>query len=170
MLDLLKKRRSIRKYKSDPVEPEKIDTLIKCALLSPSSRSLMPWEFIVVTDKATLAKLGQIANTGAFIKDAAACIVLYCRDTKYYLEDGSAATENMLIAAADMGLGCCWVAGDKKPYISEVSKLLGVPEGYKLISLIQVGWSLKETTQAKKRTLKEVLHREKWERRDYKGK
>jgi len=113
-----------------------------------------------VTQKETLDTLGRLADYGRFIKDAACCIAVYCSDTKYYLEDGCAATENILIAAADLGLGACWVAGDKKPYVPEVSKLLGVPKGMKLVSLISLGWPKKEIRQVKNRRLEDVLH---WE-------
>jgi nitroreductase len=107
-----------------------------------------------------LAKLGELANTGTFIKDAGCCIAVFCKDTKYYLEDGCAATENILIAAADLGLGACWVAGDKKPYAADVASLLKAPAGLKLVSLLSIGWPSGEIAQSKKRSLKDVIH---WE-------
>ena len=113
-------------------------------------------------DRKTLVKLGEIAVTGSFIKGAAFCIAVYCKDTKYYLEDGVAATENILLGIADLALGACWVAGDKKPYAAAVSKLLGVPQNMKLISLIPVGWPATEPKQAKNRSLKDVIHWEKF--------
>jgi nitroreductase len=86
-------------------------------------------------------------------------VVVLCRDTKYYLEDGSAATENILLAARAHGLGSCWVAGDKKPYAAEICRLVGAPSGYKLISLIPLGYPA-ETPRKSKRPLSDVLH---WE-------
>ena len=106
--------------------------------------------------------LGQIADHGRFIADAACCIAVYCVDTKYYLEDGCAATENILLQAADLGLGTCWVAGDKKEYAKEVSDLLNIPEELKLISLISVGWPKTAAEQTRNRALEEVIHWEKW--------
>jgi nitroreductase len=87
--------------------------------------------------------------------------VVFCKETKYYLEDGSAATENILLAAADLGLGACWVAGDKKPYADDVARLLKAPAGTRLISILPIGWPASEARQAKNRPLKEVIH---WER------
>jgi len=162
IFDAIAKRASVREYKSEPVDKALLEKLVDAGRRAPSARKVEPWEFIVVTDEKALKELGRIANTGPFIKDAAACIVIYSSDTKYYLEDGVAATENVLIAASGLGLGACWVAGDKKPYVSEVSTLLGVPKEFKLISLIPVGWPLKEPRQEKKRGLKDVLHREKF--------
>ena len=103
-----------------------------------------------------------MCDTGPFIAEAAACIIVYCKDTKYYLEDGCAATENILLAAADAALGACWVAGDKKAYAPEVSLLLGAPSDMKLVSLIPVGWPLDELEQIKSRGLEEVIHWEKF--------
>jgi nitroreductase len=116
---------------------------------------------VVITERAMLDKLAGIISTGVFLKQATACIVVFCKDTKYYLEDGSAATENILLAATDLGLGTCWIAGDKKEYCGEVSKLLGAPDALKLISLVSIGWSNRETRQKKNRSLDEVLHWEK---------
>ncbi|MGB2706217.1 MAG: nitroreductase family protein [Candidatus Omnitrophota bacterium] len=159
--DAISKRASVREYQSRPVDKTLLEKLIDAARRAPSARAVEPWEFVVVTDKEILEKLGQIASTGPFIKDAACCIAVYCKDTKYYLEDGAAATENILLAAAGLGLGACWVAGDKKPYADQVSKLLGATQDLKLVSLIPVGWPETEPKQVKNRKLKDVIH---WER------
>lgn len=160
--EAIEKRASVREYQAKPVDKPLLEKLVDAARRAPTARAVEPWEFIVVTNKETLKKLGQIASSGAFIKDAVACIAIYCKDTKYYLEDGSAATENILLAAASLGLGACWVAGDKKPYVGQVSKLLGAPEGMKLVSLIPLGWPKTEPKQTKTRKLKDVIHWEKF--------
>lgn len=125
------------------------------------ARGVEPWEFVVVTHRETLNKLGSIAENGKFIQNAAACIVILCQDTKYYLEDGCAATENILLAACDCGLGACWVAGDKKPYALSILELLGAPLNFKLISLISLGWPKSEPQQKKNRKLESIIHWEK---------
>ena len=102
-----------------------------------------------------------MTDYGKFIKDAPVCIAVFCKDTKYYLEDGSAATTYILLAAKAFGLGSCWIAGDKKFYAEKIRKYLNVPEGYKLISLISIGYP-EETPLPPKRPLKDVLHWEKW--------
>lgn len=158
--DAIAKRASVRKYAAKSVGKEMIEKLVDAARRAPTARRVEPWEFIVVTKKEKLEKLGQTADHGPFIKDAAVCIAVYSSDTKYYLEDGCAATENILLAARDLGLGACWVAGDKKPYAGAVSKLLKVPDGFKLVSLIPIGWPAEEPVQIRKRSLNEVIH---WE-------
>ena len=160
--EAISKRKSVREYQDKKIPKEYLEKLVDTGRRAPTARAVEPWEFVVVTKKDLLNKLGQIANTGPFIKDAATCIVIFCSDTKYYLEDGCAATENILLQAADLGLGTCWVAGDKKPYTDEVSSLLNAPPEMKLISLISVGFPKEEVAQHKKRKLEEVIHWEKF--------
>jgi nitroreductase len=87
-------------------------------------------------------------------------VAVLSRQTKYYLEDGSAATLNILLAAHAHGLGACWVAGDKKPYAARVVQMVGAPEDYRLISLVSIGYPA-EKPETGKRALREMLH---WER------
>jgi len=160
-LKVLKERRSIRKFQKNPVPKEIIEDIIDCGRLAATAINIQPWEFIVVRDEKRRKEIADITDYGKFIKEAPVCIVVFCKDTKYYLEDGSAATENILLAAKAYGLGSCWVAGDKKIYAEKIRKFLEVPEGYKLISLIAIGYPA-ENPSPKKRSLEEVLHWEKW--------
>jgi len=161
--DAISKRASIREYQSKPIDKALLEKLVDAGRRAPTARKVEPWEFIVVTDKDCLQKLGELVSpNGTFVKDAASCIAIYCKDTKYYLEDGCAATENILLMAADLELGACWIAGDKKPYTAAVAELFGVGDDFKLISLISLGWPKQESTQSRNRPLKEVLHWEKF--------
>lgn len=159
-IEAMKTRRSIRSYSPDPVPTEIIEDIIDCARHAPTGRGEQPWEFVVVTDERMRKSIAELAQYGRFIATAPVCVAVFCRDTTYYLEDGSAATQNILLAAHAHGLGSCWVAGDKKPYASKIAELLGVPSGYKLVSLVAIGHPL-ETPQKEKRPLEKVLH---WER------
>lgn len=159
--DAIEKRHSTQEYKDQPVPKEMLEALVDAGRRAPSARAVEPWEFVVVTDRGRLDILASLVSTGAFLKQATACIVVLCEDVKYFLEDGAAATQNILLAATDLGLGTCWIAGDKKEYAPDALKLLDVPPGYKLVSLVAVGWPAKSSHQHKKRKLKEVIH---WER------
>ena len=161
-LEALKNRRSSRSFTKQPITTELMEKIIDCARLAPTARNVQPWEFIAITAQETLKKLGSIAENGSFIAECNSCIAVFCSDTKYYLEDGCAATENILISAAGLGVDSCWVAGDKKPYCEEVRQLLAVPAEYKLVSLIALGYSAAAGQAAPKRALKEVLHWEKF--------
>ena len=160
-LDAITKRASVRDYINQPVPRKMLEMLVDAGRRAPTARAVEPWEFVVITDRVMLDTLAGIISTGVFLKQATACIVIFCKETKYYLEDGCAATENVLLAATDLGLGTCWIAGDKKEYCEEVSRLLRAPEHLKLISLISVGWATRDGKQRKQRTLDEVLHWEK---------
>ena len=155
----LKTRRSVRVYERRPVPREIIEDVIDCARLAASANNAQPWEFVVVTEAGMLRRLADRADHGKFIAEAPVCIAVLCRDSKYYLEDGCAATQNVLLAAWARGLGSCWVAGDKKPYAGEICNMLGAPEGYRLICLVAAGYPA-ESPQKSKRPVSDVLH---WE-------
>ena len=161
--DAISKRVSTRAYRSKPIDKVLLEKLVDAGRRAPTARKVEPWEFIVVTNKDYLRKLSELVSpNGSFVKDAASCIVIYCKNTKYYLEDGCAATENILLMAADLGLGACWIAGDKKPYTAQVAELFKIPGTFKLISLISLGWPKQKLIQSRTRPLKEVLHWEKF--------
>ena len=156
----IKTRRSIRSFINQSVPSDIIETIIDSGRFAPTANNIQPWEFVVITREKTKKNIANIADYGKFIEQAPVCIATFCKDTKYYLEDGCAATENMLIAAHALGLAACWVAGDKKKYCQEIAHLLGVTGPYKLVSLIALGYSDKQAGAFHKRDLKEVLH---WE-------
>ena len=160
-IEVLKTRRSVRAYSSEPVPKSIIEDVIDCGRLAATANNRQPWEFVVVKEPAMLRQIAGITDYGKFIGEASACVVVLSKDTKYYLEDGSAATENILLAARAHGLGSCWVAGDKKSYAQDICRLVGAPLGYKLVSLIPVGHPA-ETPEQPKRPLSEVLHWEKF--------
>ena len=160
-IEALKTRRSKRKFLPTPVPKGVIEDIIDCGRLAPSAVNIQPVEFIVVSKGEIRKKIAEMTDYGRFIAEAPVCIVIFSRQTKYYLEDGSAATENILLAAHSHGLGACWVAGDKKLYSEKVRQLLGAPQNFKLITLIPLGYS-KEEPKPAKRKLKDVLRWEKY--------
>ncbi len=160
-LENLKKRRSIRTYTDQPVAREVLEDIVDFGRLAATAMNDQPWEFVVVTDKAMLAKLPELTGHAQFIATSAACILVICKPTSHYLEDGSAASEHILIAAHAHGLGACWVAGEKEGYADSIRQLVGAPEGYRLICLIPVGYPA-ESPEIEKRTLQDVLHWEKY--------
>lgn len=162
LIETIKNRKSQRSFIDKPISKKDIATIIDAARYAATARNIQPWEFIVVTVKEVREKIAQIVTTGPFIAQASACVVVFCEDTKYYLEDGCAATENILLAATALGIESCWVAGDKKPYSQTLNQLLDVPSEYKLVSLIALGYSNETKDAPKKRSLQEILHWEKF--------
>ena len=163
-LEFLKIRRSIRSFQDKSIPKDKLEKMVDAARYAATARNLQPWEFVVVTDKNKLEQLAQVAENGKFIAQAAACVAVFSIDTKYFLEDGSAATCNILLAATALGIASCWVAGDKKPYCQQVIDLLGVPSTMKLISMVALGYPQEKDVFKKmpKRELKGILHWEKF--------
>ncbi|TRZ95213.1 nitroreductase family protein [bacterium] len=163
-LEVLKKRRSIRSYKDKPIAKAILEQIIDTARYAPTARNLQPWEFVVVTLSDTLKKISDLTDNGKFIGQAKACIAVFCQDTKYYLEDGCAATVNILLAATALGLGSCWVAGDKKPYCSQIIELLDVPASFKLVSLVALGYLEPSDSfqEAAKKNPNQLMHWEKF--------
>lgn len=152
-------RRSVRKYKSDPVSQDLLLQIVDAGRLAPTAHNDQPWEFVVVTDAEKRRQLADLSDYGKFIAEAPACIVVLCKPTRHYLEDGSAATTNIMLAANALGLGTCWVAGDKKPYAGQIISMCGAPSEYRLVSMIAVGYAV-EIPSLKKRSIDEVVH---WE-------
>jgi len=157
--EAITKRRSIRKFLKKEIPKEIILKLLDAARLAPTARNEQPWEFLVVSEPEKKRQIANITGpNGAFIADSSVCLAVFCLDTKYYLEDGCAATENILLMAYDLGVGSCWVAGDKKPYCQAIKEAFGVPEKYKLVSLIALGYPQENSENLSKKTLKEITH------------
>ena len=156
LTEFIKRRRSVRKFEPKPISEEIIRDILDCARLAPTANNLQPWLFGAVTDPSIRREIAELTEYGKFIKDCAVCFAVFADSTKkYFLEDGCAATENILLACAAHGIGSCWVAGHKKVYVDSIRKLLKVPEPYTLIALIAAGYS-KEQPSPKKKTLDEV--------------
>jgi len=157
-LKAIAERHSTRAFASRSVPKEVLEQIIDAGRLAATARNVQPWEFVAVTDDGVRARLAQLAENGRFIAQAPACVALFCKETKYFVEDGSAATQNIMVAAAAFGVQSCWVAGDKKPYAEEVARLLRAPAGLRLMSLIPLGYASGPEPRAPKRPLEEVLH------------
>ncbi len=160
ILRFFEARRSIRAFRDTAVNDEDIALMLRAASLAPSARNIQPWEFVIIRDNARLQTLTQLVSpNGALLGGAAAGIVVFCKDTKYFLEDGCAAITQALLAAAALGLGACWIAGDKKDYAQRVGEFCKAGEGYRLVGLIAVGHPA-ESPSPQKRDVKDMMHKE----------
>lgn len=149
MLELIQKRRSIRKYLNKPVETEKVQILIETALRAPSSRGLNPWEFIVVDQKELLEKLSNAKEHGSsFLKNAPLGIVI-CADPArcdVWIEDASIAGAYLQLAAESLGLGSCWIQirqrqhSQVKTAEEYVREVLSIPDQLKVEAIIAIGY------------------------------
>lgn len=156
-MQAIKSRVSIRKYKSLPVPKEILEDIVDCGRLAPSGYNHQPWIFVVVTDQQIRNRISQTARYGSFIKEAWACIAVFCsKGEETMLEDACAATENMIIAAQTYGLGTCWVNSFRKAHSEEIKGILNCPDDFELITIISVGYP-DEDKKTPKKSLNEVL-------------
>lgn len=153
LFDILKSRRSIRKFQNKKIEQDKIDKLLKSALLSPSSRSIRPWEFITVTNGEIIKQLSQSKGTGSqFLAEAPLAVAVIADHTlsDVWIEDASIAATIIQLAAQDLGLGSCWIQIRERVHTEQVTagdyirEVLGIPEQYSVECLIAIGYPAEE--------------------------
>jgi nitroreductase len=147
--DLMKERRSIRKYQDMAVEKEKLDVILKSALLSPSSRSRRPWEFVVVIDREVLKKLSMCReHSSAFLAGAPLGIVVMADPSAcdVWVEDCSIASVIIQLSAHSLGLGSCWIQVrdrfHKEGIKAEdyIKNILNIPDKYAVECIIAIGY------------------------------
>lgn len=148
LFELIKKRRSIRKYKEKEIEKEKIEILLKAGLLSPSSRGLNPWEFIIVKDKEKLKLLSKAKHGAEFLKNSSLGIVIIANPkiSDVWVEDCSIVSAILLLMAEDLGLGACWIQIRNRKYNESttandyVKSILKIPQHYEVEAIISIGY------------------------------
>jgi nitroreductase len=172
MIDLLRARRSVRKYEDRPIEPETIEILKEAALRSPSSRNIQPWEFIFVDDRGLLAELARSKPRGASFLAGAALGVVVCADagkSDTWIEDCSIASILLQLTARSLGLGSCWIQirgrehADGKPAEAHIRKLLSLPENLAVESIMSIGYAAVEKAGVPKGALDmKKIRRNRW--------
>ncbi len=170
ILNIIKSRRSIRKFKKQPVEDEKILLILEAARWAPSSGNLQNWKFIVVRDPEKLKKLAEYSFNQPWVAEAPVVIVVLS-DTKivkyfygergkklYAIQNTAAAIQNMLLMAHALGLGSVWIgAFDEK----KVKELLEIPEDYDVHALVCIGYP-DENPKSERKELSELVYWEKF--------
>jgi nitroreductase len=149
MIDILRARRSIRKYEKKALDEQTIDILKEALLRCPSSRGINPWTFIFVDDPATLKKLSQAKEQGSSFLEGAALGIVICGDetmTDMWVEDCSIASIVVQLAAQSLGLGSCWIQIRNRAHSQEetaeayIQNLLSIPPNMKVESIVSVGY------------------------------
>lgn len=148
LLDLLKRRRSIRRYTEAKIEQEKLDMLLKAALLAPSSNAIYPWEFVAVDDPKLMEELSKAKRGAELLAGAAAAVVILANTEKsdVWIEDTSIAATHLLLMAEELGLGACWVQirqryhDEKTTANVYVKNLLGIPTHCEVEAIVAVGY------------------------------
>ena len=158
-------RRSIRRYTEDSVPEEKVKTILEAAMAAPSASNKKPWHFVVVTERDTLNRLADAHKYGKMLHEAPLCIVV-CGDEsvaqRFWQQDCSAATQNILLAAQALGLGSVWCGVyPSEERVKEISEILGIMAPVKPLNLIAVGYPA-EKKDPRTQYDGSRVHREHW--------
>jgi nitroreductase len=170
-LETIFRRRSIRKYTDQPVEPEKLDLLLQAAMAAPSAMNCKPWEFVIVTEPEKLAQFRKRLIFGD--RNAPAAIVV-CGNPGlssnpaarlFWVQDCSAATENILIAAVGLGLGTVWVGVHPvAKFVKIVREVVSLPKSVTPLCVIYVGYPA-EAKSSRTQYDEQRVHWQKYERK-----
>lgn len=169
MINILRQRRSIRKFTEQPVTAEQMDLLQEAALLSPTSKSANAWEFVFVDNRELIQLLAKAKPYGSKLLETAPLAIVVMADpskTEAWIEDCSVATTFLMLAAQSMGLGNCWVQIHDRKHdettMSEsyVQQVLAIPSTYKILSIVAVGHPAQERKAKDRSELQfEKIHR-----------
>jgi len=148
LIDTIYSRRSIRRYTEEPVSEEQIKTLLEAAMAAPSASNRKPWHFVVVTERETLGRLAEAHKYAKMLHEAPVCISV-CGDQsvseRFWVQDCSAATENLLIAATALGLGAVWCGVyPSQERVEAIGKILGIEAPVVPLNIIAVGHPAEE--------------------------
>ena len=168
-LNVIQNRKSVRNFTGEPVTEAQIEILLKAAMAAPSAVNCQPWAFVVVTERKTLNKLGDLLPYAKMLYKAGAAIIVcaipekaHKKMTEYAIIDSTLASENILLAAEAIGLGAIWTAAYPYPDRMEpVRSILNIPPDIIPLNVIPVGQPTGEDKPKKKFNPK-AIHTETW--------
>jgi nitroreductase len=160
LMDAIRARHSTRAFDGRPVPKDALVQLVDCGRWAPSGRNEQPIEYVAVDDPRLVKEVAHLTDNGRFAENAGALVVVVSRDVKYAIEDGAAAVENVLLAATALGFASCWIAGDKKDYAGRVLARLEVPDAWRLIAILALGYEAADAPAKvrERRPITEILH------------
>ncbi len=171
--EALAKRRSVRKYKADPVDSDQLKRVLEAAILAPSWKNLQCWKLIVVRDAEQKRALGDCLPESnpakRAVSETAPLVLVLCANPEesgdlggkdYYMLDAGLAMQQLMLAACAEGLGTCWVGWFDE---EDVGKVLNVPAGYRVIAMTPLGTPEVVSRPRPRKELEEMVFSEKWE-------
>ena len=166
-LEAILSRRSIRKYKDRPVEPEKIEKILQAAMQGPSAVNERPWHFILATDKSILSEIPTVSPYAQMVRSAPMAIIV-CGDRDLerldgmWVQDCAIASTNILLAAHSLGLGAVWTAAYPLPgRVEGLQRILGLPKNVIPLCVIPIGYPAEEKPKNERYDPSRV-HENKW--------
>lgn len=170
MTNMIFKRASVRKYTDQPITKEQIEILLRAGMAAPSAKNVQPWEFIVIQKKETILKITEFHPYSSMLKESPLVIVVCGNESKINIgdveelwsQDCSAATQNILLEATDLGLGGVWLGVyPKQDIMKNLAELLILPKYVIPFSIISIGYPEGEV-QPKDKFNSKNIHYEKW--------
>ena len=167
VLEAIKTRRSIRNYRDEPIPEKSIEAILEAGRWAPSADNSQPWKFILVRDSEVKEKLAECFIYGRFIANTPLTIAVTINPnvSSHPVEDGAAATQNMLLAAHALGLGACWIGSYGSIYEEKAKDILGVPKGERLLSVVTVGYPAEAPAWRSRKALNEITFSDKYGKR-----
>jgi nitroreductase len=158
-------RRSIRRYTAEPVSEVDVKTLLEAAMAAPSASNRKPWYFVVVAERQMLDALAEAHPHGKMLFEAPLCVAVCggpVGSERFWVQDCSAATENLLLAAAALGLGAVWLGVyPREDRVAAVRQVLGIPETIAPLNLVSIGHPA-EQKEPRTQYDEARVHRERW--------
>lgn len=164
LMDLIEKRKSIRSYKPQDVEEEKLNYILQAFRKAPSAKNLQPWKLIVVKDKKKISDLSIACNNQTFISEAPILIVACAKEDEAYgvmggymnsyPVDVALALEHLILAATEKGLGTCWIGAFKEKLVKD---LLDVPDNVRVVAITPVGYPAIEGRTRGRKPISEIV-------------
>ena len=140
LMDLILKRRSVRKYAGGHVDENKVERILAAGLLAPTSRNLKPWEFHLVKDKRLLFQMATAKEKGGYLLKDCDCAVVVAADSDTWAEDCAVAMAFMMLAAEEEDVGCCWVQFHLREDSEEtIKRMLGLGKKMHLCGALALG-------------------------------
>ena len=162
-LETIKTRRSIRKYSEKEITYEKLEELCNMGMAAPSAMNTRPWEFIIIKDKDVLKKLSELRQYWKMLPNAGAAIVVAGIHDKYFEQNCAAATQNILLAATDMGIGNVWLGlYPNMDAVGKIGEMLDLPEEVVPFSVVSLGYPAEVVKNVVHIPDKKKIHIENW--------
>lgn len=159
--DTIRTMLAVREYDDRPIPDEIVQRIVEAGRLTGSSMNGQPWHFVVVQDRDTLRRMGELEAHGPYIAQASLAIAIVLDASPYGVSDASRAVQDMLLTAWEEGIGGNWVGFGG---MDEIKELLGIPADRELLAVLPFGYPAKAVGQGKKRRkpLAEVAYRDRW--------
>lgn len=162
VFEAIRTRRSIRKYRQEPIPDEKLESIFEAARLAPSAANRQPWRFVVVQDADRKKALAEAANNQTFLRDAAAIVAAVgdpAASARWHEKDLMIALEHMVLAATALGYGTCWIGAFDE---DAVKRLLKIPVKMKVVALLPIGIPDETPAPRPRKELSEIFFKEEW--------